>query len=164
MDCSMPGLPVLHYLLEFAQIHVHWVGDLSIHLILCCPLLFLTSVFPSIRVFSSESVLTIKWPKYWSFNFSTSPSKEYSGLISFKIDWSDCLAVQGTLKSLLQHHSSKASVLQCSAFLIVQHSHPWLYKNSTSHTWLLVKPWLWLYGPLSGKWCLCFLICCLGLS
>ena len=90
----------------------------SNHLILCCPLLLLPSVFPSIRVFSNESVLHIRWPKYWSFSFSISPSKEYSGLISFGMDWLDLLAVQGTLKSLLQHESSKASILQCSAFFL----------------------------------------------
>ena len=96
------------------------------HLILCHPLLLLPSIFPSIRVFSKELVLCIRWPKYWSFNFSISPSNEYSGLISFKIDWLDLLAVQGTLKSFLQHHSSKASVLQRSAFFIVQLSHPYM--------------------------------------
>ena len=94
------------------------------HFILCCPLLCLPSIFPSIRVFSSESVLHIRWPKYWSFSFSISPSNEYLGLISFRIDWFDLLEVQGTLKSLLQHHSSKASILQHSAFFIVQLSHP----------------------------------------
>ena len=93
----------------------------SNHLILCCPLLFLPSIFPSIKVFSNESALYIRWLKYWSFSFS--PSNEYSGLISFRIDWFDLLAVQGTLKSLLQHHGSKASILQCSAFIIVQLSH-----------------------------------------
>ena len=97
----------------------------SNHLILCCPLL-LPSVLPSIRVFSNESVLPIRWPKYWSFSFSISPSNEYSGLISFRKDWLDFLAVQGTLKSLLQHHSSKASVLQHTAFFIVQLSHPYM--------------------------------------
>ena len=97
----------------------------SSHLILCHPLL-LHSIFPSIRVFSNESVLCIKWPKYWSFSFSISPSNDYSGLISFTIDWFDLLAVQGTLKSLLQHHSSKASILQCSAFFTVQLSHPYM--------------------------------------
>ena len=98
----------------------------SNHLILCHPLLLPPSIFPSIRVFSNESVLCIRWPKYWSFSINISPSNEYSGLISFRMDWSDLLAVQGTLKSLLQHHSSKASVLQCSAFFIVQLSHPYI--------------------------------------
>ena len=93
-------------------------------LILCHPLLLLPSVFPSIRAFSSESVLCIRWAKYWSFSFSISPSSEYSGLISFRMDWLDLLAVQGTLQSLLQHHGSKASILQCSAFFMVQLSHP----------------------------------------
>ena len=97
---------------------------LSNHLMLCHPLLLLPSLFPSIRVVSNESVLHIRWPKYWSFSFSIGPSNEYSGLISFRIDWLDLLAVQGTLKSLLQHHSSKASILQCSAFFMVQLSHP----------------------------------------
>ena len=96
----------------------------SNHLILCCPLLILPSIFPSIRVFSNESGLHIRWPKYWSFSFSISPPSEYSGLISFRIDWFDLLAAQGTLKSLLQYHSSKASTLQCSTFFIVQLSHP----------------------------------------
>ena len=96
------------------------------HLILCCRLLLLPSIFPSIRVFSNESTLCIRRPKYWSFSFSISPSNEYSGLISFRMDWFDFLAVQGTLKSLLQHHSSKASILQCSAFFIVQLSHPYM--------------------------------------
>ena len=96
----------------------------SNHLILCCPLLLPPSVFPSIRVFSNESVFHIRWPKYWSFTFSISPSSEYSGLISFRMDWLDLLAVQEALKSLLQHHSSRASILQCLAFFIVQLSHP----------------------------------------
>ena len=93
MDCSMPGLPVHHKLLEFAQNHVHWIGDAINHLILCCPLLLLPSFFPSIRVFSNESVLHIRWPNYWSFSFSISPSIEYSGLISFRIDWPNLLAI-----------------------------------------------------------------------
>ena len=97
----------------------------------CCPLLFPPSIFPSIRVFFSESVLHIRWPKYWSFSFNTSPSNEHSGLISFRMDWLDLLAVQGTLKSLLQHHSSKASILLCSAFFIVQLSHPYLTSGKT---------------------------------
>ena len=103
----------------------------SNHFILCHPLLLLPSIFPSIRVFSSKSVLHIRWPKYWSFSFSISPSNEYSGLISFWIDWFDLLAVQGTLKSLLQHHSSKASILRCSAFFIVQLSHPYMTIGKT---------------------------------
>ena len=94
------------------------------HLILCCPLLLLPSIFPIIRVFSDESAVRIRWPKYWSFSFNISPCNEYSGLISFRMDWLNLLAVQETLKSLLQHHSSKASILQCSAFFIVQLSHP----------------------------------------
>ena len=98
----------------------------SNHLILCRPLLLLPSTFPSIRVFSTESALHIRWPKYWSFSFSISPSNEYSGLISFRTDWLDLLAVQGTHKSLLQHHSSKALILQCLAFFIVQLSHPYM--------------------------------------
>ena len=98
----------------------------SNHLILCCPLLLLPSIFPSIRVFSNESALHSRWPKYWSFSFSISPSNKYAGLISFRIDWLDLLAVQGTLKSLLQHHSSKASILWHSAFFIVQLSHPYM--------------------------------------
>ena len=103
----------------------------SNHLILCCPILLPPSIFPIIRVFSSESVLHIKWPKYWSFSFSISPSNEYSGLISFRIGWFDLPAVQGTLKSLLQHHSSKASVLWCSVFFIVQLSHPHITTGET---------------------------------
>ena len=101
------------------------------HLILCCPLLLLPSLFPSIRVFSNESVLHIRWPKYWSFSFSISPSNEYSGLISFRIDRLDLLSVQGILKSLLQHHSSKVSILQCSAFFLVQLSHPHMTTGKT---------------------------------
>ena len=128
MDCSLPGFPVHHQLPGLVQTRVHQVGDAiqPSH-----PLLLLPSIFPSIRVFSNESVLCIRWPKYWSFSFSISPSNEYSGLISFRIDWLDLLAVQGTLKSLLQYHRSKASILQCSAFFIVQLSHP--------YTWQLEK-------------------------
>ena len=103
----------------------------SNHLILCCPLLLLPSIFPNIRVFSNELALRIRWPKYWSFSFNISPSNEYSGLISFRMDWLDLLAVQGTLKSLLQHHSSKASILWCLAFLIVQLSHPYMTTGKT---------------------------------
>ena len=104
----------------------------SNHLILCPPLLLPPSIFPSIRVFSNESVLRIRWPKYWSISFSISPSKEYSGLISFRMDWLDLLAVQGTLKSLHQHHSSKASILRCSAFFTVQFSHPYMTTGKTT--------------------------------
>ena len=103
----------------------------SNHLILCCPILLLPSTFPSIRVFSSESALRIRWPKYWSFSFSISPSSDYSGLISFRIDWFDLLAVQGTLKGLLQHHSSKPSILQCSAFFMVQLSYLYMTTGKT---------------------------------
>ena len=103
----------------------------SNHLIFCCPLLFLPSIFPNIKIFSNESVLHIRWPKYWSFSFSISPSNEYSGLISLRIDWLDLLAVQRTLKSLLQHHSSKASILQHSAFFVVRFSHPYMTTGKT---------------------------------
>ena len=120
MDCSIPGLPVHHQLPEFTQTHVHWVSDaIQPSHPLSSPLL-LPSIFPSIRVFSNESVLHIRWPKYWSFSFNLSPSNEYPGLISFRMDWLDLLAVQGILKCLLQHHSSKASILWCPAFFIVQ--------------------------------------------
>ena len=103
----------------------------SNHLILCCLLLLLPSIFPSIRVFSNESALRIRWPKYWSFSFNISPSNEHSRLISFRMDWLDLLAVQGTLKSFLQHHSSKVSILWCSAFFIVQLSHPYMTTGKT---------------------------------
>ena len=120
MDCSTPGLPVPFHLLGFAQVHVHCTGDAIQPSHPFHPLLLMPSVFPSIRVFSSESVLHITWPKCWSFSFSISPFNEYSGFISLRIDWFDLLAVQGTLKSLVQHHCSKASVLWCSAFFTVQ--------------------------------------------
>ena len=119
----MPGFPVHHQLPELTQTHVHRVSS-AIHLILCHPPFLLTSIFPSIRIFSNESFLPIRWPKYWSFSFSISPCNEYSGLISFSMDWLDLLAVQGTLKSLLQYRSSKASILQHSALFIVQLSYP----------------------------------------
>ena len=122
MDCSMPDFPVLPYLPEFAQIHVHWVSDAiqPSHPLPPCPLLLLLSVFPRIRVFPSDSALCIRWPKYWNFSFSINPSSEYSRLISFRVHWLDLLAVQGTLKSHLQHHSWKASILWHSAFCTVQ--------------------------------------------
>ena len=110
----------------------------SCHLIFCHPLLLLSSIFPSIRVFSNESVLHIRWPKYWSFGFSIRPSNEYSGLISFTMDRFDLLVAQGTLKSLLQHHSSKASILQCSAFFIVQLSHPYMTTTIALTRWTIV--------------------------
>ena len=132
MDCSTPGLPVHHQLPEFTQTHVHWdVVMPPNHLILRHPLLLLPSIFPSIRVFSNKSALHIRWPKYCSFSFSISLSYEHPWLISFRMDWLDLLAVQGTLKSLLQHHSSKASILQSSAFLIVRLSHPYMTTGKT---------------------------------
>jgi len=131
MDCSMPGPPVHHQLLEFTQTMSIESVVPSNHLILCHPLLLLPSIFPSFRIFSSESALHIRWPKYWSFSFSICPSSEYSGLISFRMDWLDLLAVQGTLKSLLQHHSSKASILLRSAFFIAHLSHPFLTTGKT---------------------------------
>ena len=140
MDCSMPGFPIYHQLPELAQTHLIESVMPSNHLIFCHSLLLLPSVFPSIRVFSNESVFCIRWPKYWSFSFNISPSNEYSGLISSRMDWLDLLAVQGTLKNLLQHHSSKASILQCSAFFIVQLSHPYMAtgKTTTLTIWTFV--------------------------
>ena len=131
MNCSMPGLPVHHQLPEFTQTPSIESVMPSSHLILCCRPLLLPSICPSIRVFSNESTLRMRWPKYWSFSFSISPSKEHPGPVSFRMDWLDLLAVQGTLKSLLQHHSSKASILQCSAFFIVQVSHPYMTTGKT---------------------------------
>ena len=113
MDCSTPGLPVHHQLPEFTQTHVHQVGEAIQPSHPCRPLLLLPSIFPSIRVFSNESALCIRWPKYWNFCFNISPSSEHPGLISFTMNWLDLFAVQGTLKSLLQHHSSEASILWC---------------------------------------------------
>ena len=127
----------------------------SNHLILCHPLLLLPPILPSIRVFSNESTLRLRWPKYWSFSFNISPSNEHPGLISLRMDWLDLLAVQETLKSLLQHRSLKASILQCSAFFIVQLSYPY---TTTGETMALTR---WIFV---GKICLCFLICYLGWS
>ena len=124
-DCTTPGFPV-HQLLDLAQTHVHWVGDAIQHFILCHPLL--PSIFPSIRVFSNESVLHIRWPKYWSLSFTISPFNEYSGLISFRIDWFDLLVLQGTLKSLW-----------CSAFFVVQLSHPYMITGKT------IALTMWMY-------------------
>ena len=145
MDCSMPGLPVHHQLPEFTQVSIESVMP-SIPLIFCHGFLLPPSIFPSIRVFSNESVLHIGWPKYWSFSSNFSPSNEYSGLISFKMDWLDLLAVQGTLKNLLQNHSWKASILPHSAFFIqlpsflVQLSHPYMTTGKTIAliTWTFV--------------------------
>ena len=123
VDCSTQGSSILHTLLEFARLMSIESVMLYNHLILCCPFL-LPSIFPNIRVVSSELALHIRWPKYWSYSFSISPSNKYSGLISFRMDWFDLLAAQGTRKSLLQHHNVKASVLRCSAFFVVQLSYP----------------------------------------
>ena len=154
MNRSTPGLPVHHYLPEFTQTHVHQVGDAiqpSHPLLSPSPL---PSIFPSIRVFSNESVLRIRWPKYWSFSVNISPSNEYLGLISFRMDWLDLLAVQGTCKSLLQHHSSKASILQRSALFRVQLSHPYM---TTAKTLALTRQ------TFAAQLFLCFLIHCLDL-
>ena len=145
-------LPVHYQLLESTQIHVRWVDVAIKWSHPCFPLLLSPSNFSSIKVFSDESVLHIRWSNYWSFSFSISPSNEYSGLISFRIDWFDLLTVRGTLKGLLQHHSSKASILRCSAFFRVQLSHPFMTTGKTRALTLL------------AKWCLCFLMCCLGWS
>ena len=131
MNHSTPGHPVHHQLLEFTQCMSIESVMSSNHLTLCHPLLLLPSIFPSIRVFSNESTLCIRWPKYWSFSFNISPSNEHPGLISFRMDWLDLPAVQGTLKSLLQHHSSKASITWCSAFFMVQLSHPFMTTGKT---------------------------------
>ena len=126
MNRSMLGLPVHHQLPEFTQLMSTESVMPSNNLIICHPLFLLPSIFPNIRVLSNESALHIRWPKYWSFSFNISPSNEHPGLISFRMNWLNLLAVQGTLKSLLQHHSSKASILLCSAFLRVQFSHPYM--------------------------------------
>ena len=155
MDCSTPGFLVHHQLPELAQTHVHWVSDaIQPSHPLLSPLL-LPSVFPSIRVFSSKSVLRIRWSKYWSFSFSISPSSEYSGLISLRMDWLDLLAIQGTLKSLLQHHSSKASILWHSAFFMVHLSYPYLTagKNWSNNHWKSeLRNFFELRGMLETSW------------
>ena len=154
MESSSPGFTVLDYLLDLHELVSIESVMPSNHLTLFCPLLLLPSIFPSIRVFSNGSILHIRWPKYWNFSFSISLSNEYSRLTSFRIDWIDLLAVQGTLKSPLQHHSLEASI-RCSAFFMVQLSHP--YMTAVKATALTI-------GTFVGKWCLCFLTCCLGLS
>ena len=155
MNHSMPGLPVHHQLPDLLKLMSIESMMPSNHLILCCPLLLLPLIFPSIGVFSNKSALCIRWPKYWSFSFNISPSNEHPGLISFRMDWLDLLAIQGTLKSLLQHHSSKASILRCSAFFIVQLSHPYM---TTGKTIALTK-WTSVDKVKS-----LLLICCLGWS
>ena len=155
MDCSTPGFPVLHHsrsLLKFMSIESVMPSN---HLIFFPPLLLLPSVFPSIKVFSRESILHIRGPKYWSFSFSISPSNEYSRLISFRMDWLDLLAVQGTLKSILQHHSSKASIPWYSAFFIVQLSHPYMTTGKT-----IALPQKTAVGNVLSL----LFICCLGWS
>ena len=131
MNCRMPGLPVHHHLPEFTQTHVHRVSDAMQPSHPLLSLLFLPPIPPSIRVFSNESALCMRWPEYWSFSFNISPSNKHPGLISFRMDWLHLLAVQGTLKSLLQHHSSKASILRHSAFFTVQLSHPYMTTGKT---------------------------------
>ena len=145
MNCSMPGFPIVHHLPESALTRVHWVSDATQLSHPLSPLLLLPSVFPSIRVFSNELALHIRWPKCCSINFSS--SNEYSELVSFCIDWFDLLAVQGALKSLLQHHNLKASILQCSAIFMVQLSY--LYMTTGKSIALTI-------GALSAKWCLLF--------
>ena len=150
MDCSIPGFPVFNYLPEFA----------IQHLTLCHPLLLLPSVFPSIKVFSKESALLIRWPKYRSFRFSISPSNEYSWLISFRIDWFDLLAVQGTLKSLLQHHNSKASILWRWAFIMVQLSHLYMItekKNMVLTIWTFTSKVMSLIFNMLTRFVIVFL-------
>ena len=151
MDCTTSHLPGHNQCSELAQTQVHDS--------LCHPLLLLPSIFPSIRVFSNESVLCIRWPKYWSFSFSISPSNEYSGLISFRMDWLHLLAVQGILNSLLQHHSSKASILKRSAFFIVQFSHPYMTTGKTIALtrWTLVSKVMSLLFNMLSRLIIAFL-------
>ena len=156
MDCSTSGFPILHHLPEFVQTHAHWADDAISPSHPLSPLLFGPSIFPSIIVFSSESALCIRWPMYWSFSFSNSPSSEYSGLISFRIDWFHPLAVQGTLKSLLQHHSSKTSILWHAAFFIVKLSHPHVTTGKTIALTFVGKVMSLLFNMLS-KFVIAFL-------
>ena len=162
MDCSMPGFPVHHQLPDLLKFMSIESVMPSKHLILCHPLLLLPSIFPSIRVFSSESVLRIRWPKYWSFSFSISPSNEYSVMISFRMHWFDLLAAQGTLKGLLQHHSSKASILRCSAFFIVQLSHPHMTigKTIALSRWIFVGKVMSLLFNMLSRLVIAFLPRC----
>ena len=155
MPWTAAGFPILHCLPELAQTHVRWISDATQPSHPLFPPSSLPSVFPRIRVFSNESALLIRWPNYWGFSFITSPSNEYSGLISFRIDWFDLLTVQGTLKSLLQYHSSKASVLWCSAFFTVQLSH--LYMTTGKTIALNICTFV-------SKVISLLLVCCLGFS
>ena len=156
MNLSTPGLPVHHQPWSPPKLISIESVMTSNHLILCHPLLLLPSIFPSIRVFSNESTLHIRWPKYWSFSFSISPSNEHPGLISFRMDWLDLLAVQGTLKSLRQHHSSKASILRCSAFFTAQLSHPYMTTGKTTaltrRTFLACfsSPWICVFSKMNS--------------
>ena len=154
MNCSTPGLPVHHHLPESTQFMSMESVMPSRHLILCRPLLLLPPIPPSITVFSNESTLRMRWPKYWSFSFSIIPSKEHTGLISFRMDWLDLLAVQGTLKSLLQHHSSKASILRCSAFFTVKLSHPYMTTGKTIALtrWIFVGKVMSLHLNMLSRW------------
>ena len=162
MNHNMPGLPVHHQHLEFTQTHVHESVMPYNHLILCRSLFLPTSIFPSIRVFTNESVLCIRWPKDWSFSFSIHPSNGYSGLTSFRIDWFDVLTVQGTLKSLIQHHSSKASILQHSAFFTVQLSHLYMTTGKTIDLtrWTFVGKVMSLLFSIQCRLVIAFLLRC----
>ena len=170
MDCSVPGLLVPHHLLEFAQVHVHWIGDaIQPYHPLSTFFSFCFQSFPASVSSSNESALLIRWPKYWSFNYSISPSNEYSGLISFRIDWFDFLAVQGTLKSLLQHHSMKASILWHSAFFMVQLSLLYMTVGKTIALiiWIFVSKMMSLLFNTQSRFVIaflprsnCFLILC----
>ena len=155
MDCSTPGLPV-HYQLPgvIKLLSIELVMPFN-HLILCLPLLLSPSIFHSIKVFSNETALCIRWPKYWSFSFYISPSNEHPGLISSRMDWLDLLAVQRTLKRLLQHHTLKASILRCSAFFIAQLSHPYMTAGKA------ISLTIWTFV---GKVMFCFLMCYISLS
>ena len=157
MNHSMPGFPVHHQLPEFTQTHVYCVRDSIQPSHPLSPLLLLPSIFPTIRIFSNESALHIRWPKYCSVSFNISPSNEHPGLISFRMDWLDLLAVQGTLKSLFQHHSSKASILRCSPFFMVQLSHPYMTIGKTIG---LTRQ---TFVSKVTSLCLCFIKCCLSL-
>ena len=156
---ALPGFRVHHQLLKLAQTHVHWVGDAIQPSHSLLPASPLASIFPSIRVFSNESALHIRWSKYWSFYFSISPSNEYSGLISFRMDWLDLLAAPETLKSLLQHHSSKASILWHAAFLMVQFSHPYMTTGKTAALtiWTFVSKVMSLFFDTLSRCVIAFL-------